>query len=218
MKPTVDYLEKKFDEFNELCFEGSLPKIDIELTTSKHFLGRFCYKVRRFTRKPYDTKIKINRRLDCEESLIEDTLIHEMIHYYIFDKKFKDTSTHGQLFRNMMASINETYKRHITISHKPTEKEMAQLAGEKKKTHVVVVVKFADGKTGVKNLPADEKKIGLFNKRLRTIKEVVFAKYYLSDNTYFNRIPCSVAFRFCIVKEEELAQYLEDAKTILEKK
>lgn len=217
MKPTVEYLEKKFDEFNELCFEGSLPKIDIELTTSKHFLGRFCYKVRRFTRKPYDIKIKINRRLDCEESLIKDTLIHEMIHYYIFDKKLKDSSTHGRLFRGIMASINETHKRHITISHKPTEEEIAQLAGEKKKTHVVAVVKFEDGKTGIKNLPANENKIGVFHKRLHTIKEVVDAKYYLSDNTYFNRIPCSVAFRFCIVNEEEVAEYLKDAKPIYEK-
>ena len=221
MKPTIDYIARKFQEFNTLMFGGKLKMPPMQLSRARTFVGQCAAKKRRTLlhgTQLFDFRLKFSICFDLPEREWEDTIIHEMIHYYIFDKKLKDTSTHGRLFRSMMATINETYKRHITISHNPTEEEMSQLAGEKKKTHVVVVVKFADGKTGVKNLPADENKIGLFNKRLHTIKEVVSAKYYLSDNTYFNRIPCSVAFRFCIVKEDELDQYLKDAKTILEKK
>lgn len=211
MNPTVEYLEKKFCAFNDLCFDGSLPKIPIELTTSKRFLGRFMYKIRRFTHRYYDVKIKINRRLDCEESLLEDTLIHEMIHYYIFVNKIKDSSAHGRYFVDIMNSINEKYNRNITISHKSSESFAEQLAGTKKKMRVIAIVTFADSRTGLKVLPDDESKVQLFKRRLKFVTGINSVAYYHSDHIFFNRFPCSTALRFSMVNKEELEKILKES-------
>lgn len=39
MKATIPYVEKRFEEFNQLMFDGQLPKLPIELSNAKTFLG-----------------------------------------------------------------------------------------------------------------------------------------------------------------------------------
>ena len=105
MKATIPYIEKKFDEFNRLIFEGKLPRIPIELSNAKTFLGQCVYKKRRrpFGKpKLYDFRLRINTRIDLPEQELEDTIIHEMIHYYIGYNKLEDASSHGPLFLQMM--------------------------------------------------------------------------------------------------------------------
>ena len=124
MKATVEYIEKKFEEFNRQMFAGKLPKLSIELSNAKTFLGQCAFKKRLtvFGKvKLYDFRMRISTRFDLTEREIEDTIIHEMIHYYIGVNNLKDTSAHGQLFRQMMNSINERYGRSLTISHKVTK-------------------------------------------------------------------------------------------------
>ena len=119
MTPTVPYLEAKFDEFNELIFEGKLPKIPVALSKATTYVGICTYKVRRrLFRKPelYNFKLRISTRFDLSEAELEDTIIHEMIHYYMRLNGIKDTSAHGKVFRQMMADINSKYGRHIRIS------------------------------------------------------------------------------------------------------
>ena len=50
MKATVPYIEKKFEEFNRQMFRGKLPKIPVELSDAKTFLGQCVFKKRR---KPF---------------------------------------------------------------------------------------------------------------------------------------------------------------------
>ena len=64
---------------------------------------------------------------DLPEELVEDTILHEMIHYYIAFNHWSDTSTHGQLFRREMKRINEKGGRHISISYRPNPEQLAQL-------------------------------------------------------------------------------------------
>lgn len=64
---------------------------------------------------------------DLPEELVEDTILHEMIHYYIAFNQWRDTSTHGQLFRREMKRINEKGGRHISISYRPNPEQLAQL-------------------------------------------------------------------------------------------
>ena len=44
MKATIPYVEKKFEEFNQLMFDGRLPKLPIELSDAKTFLACACIK------------------------------------------------------------------------------------------------------------------------------------------------------------------------------
>lgn len=47
---------------------------------------------------------------------IDNILVHEMIHQYIFQSSFKDTSSHGTLFRSIMNKINRTFPSELKIS------------------------------------------------------------------------------------------------------
>ena len=95
MKPTIEYIENKFREFNHLVFDDKLPILHIQLSNAKTFLGMLVYKKRRklFGKlELYDFRLRISIRLDLPESEVEDTIIHEMIHYYIHFNGIKERS------------------------------------------------------------------------------------------------------------------------------
>ena len=83
MIPTVEYLEERFGTFNELCFEGALPRIPIKLSNARSFVGRLQYRPVRDWRgrvvRREDFVLRISKRFDLPEAEVEDTLIHEMI-------------------------------------------------------------------------------------------------------------------------------------------
>jgi len=115
----VQYLKSKFDEFNRLFFDGKLPEIPVGLSRARSYLG-ICACKRRWAwfgrREYYDFRIRISTRYELTAEEIEDTLIHEMIHYHIWLNRIKDTSAHGEVFRGIMDRINTGYGRHVTVS------------------------------------------------------------------------------------------------------
>ena len=87
MVPTLDYIQARFDEYNARFFGGSLPPIPIKLSHARTFLGKVTF-VRHRTWlfgavRNEKFVLRINTRFDLPEELIEDTILHEMIHYYI---------------------------------------------------------------------------------------------------------------------------------------
>lgn len=122
MVPTIPYIQSRFDEFNARFFAGALPPVPIKLSNARTFLGKLTFTKRRkwlFGEWTYSNFVlRINTRFDLPEQLIEDTILHEMIHYYIAVNQLRDTSTHGHLFRREMARINAEGNRHITISYR----------------------------------------------------------------------------------------------------
>lgn len=136
MIPTVEYIQTRFDEYNALYFDGALPSLPIKLSNARTFLGKLCYKKQRaWLFGPYhysDFVLRINTRLDMDEELLEDTILHEMIHYFIAVNHWRDTRTHGQLFRREMKRINEKGGRHISISFRPNADQLAQLRERKR--------------------------------------------------------------------------------------
>ena len=120
--PTIDYIQSRFDEFNTRFFAGALPPVPIKLSHAKGFLGKVTFTRRKqglFGKyRNEDFVLRINTRFDLPEDLICDTILHEMIHYYIAYNQLRDTSTHGKLFRAEMKRINAEGNRHITISYR----------------------------------------------------------------------------------------------------
>jgi len=49
---------------------------------------------------------RISTVIDLPEREVEDTILHEMIHYYILSNQMQDTSAHGEIFMRMMKDIN----------------------------------------------------------------------------------------------------------------
>ena len=45
MKATIPYIEQKFEEYNQQMFAGQLPKLPVELSDAKTFLGKCAFKI-----------------------------------------------------------------------------------------------------------------------------------------------------------------------------
>ena len=135
MIPTIEYIQARFDEYNARFFEGALPPVPIKLSHARTFLGKLTFRRHRTwlfgaTRNENFT-LRINAKMDLPEELIEDTILHEMIHYYIAVNQLRDTSSHGRLFRREMARINADGNRHITISYRLSKEQLLELYPEK---------------------------------------------------------------------------------------
>ena len=214
MKATIAYVEKKFEEFNRLMFDGKLPMLPIELSDAKTFLGMCVYKRRRTLWGKmvcYDFKLRINTRIDLEKREVEDIIIHEMIHYYIGLNGMADTSAHGRVFRQMMSGINERFGRHIRISHRLTSEQNEQLCGTKKRWRVVALVLFKDGRRGVKVLPRVVPKIKNYCDVVGRENSVERIELYVTNDVFFNRYPSSAALRVHYIDNTDVENHLTDA-------
>lgn len=203
MIPTIPYIQSRFDEFNARYFNGSLPPVPIKLSHAKGFLGKLT-----FTRRKQglfrgyrneDFVLRINARIDLPEELVEDTILHEMIHYYIAVNNLKDSSTHGALFRREMARINAEGGRHITVSHRLTETERAQAVVHKKR--MVAVVHFKDGKTGVKVVPNRREHVLYWQRMALRRFAIDKIEWHLTDDDYFAKFPSSVAMKIYLIED-----------------
>ena len=134
---TIPYIQKKFDDFNRQYFGNLLPPIPIKLSNAKTFLGKVCFRKKRklFSRWHFsDFVLRINTRIDLPEDVMEDIILHEMIHYYIAVNQLQDTSAHGRLFRAEM----ERLKTEV----------MYEAPGNAKMKRVVVDVKMIKERLG----------------------------------------------------------------------
>ena len=207
MKPSVEYIQHCFDTFNRQYFDNFLPPLPIKLSHAKGFLGKvtFVRKRQGLFRgyKNEDFVLRINVRIDLPEELVQDTILHEMIHYYIAVNQLQDTSAHGRLFRDQMARINQEGNRHISITHRLNEEQKAQAYIHKERA--VAIVHFSDGKTGVKVVPKQEKHIRYWHKMAMRRFPIDRIDWYLSDDPYFAQFPSSIAMKiFLIQKPEDL--------------
>lgn len=215
MIPTKEYIEQRFERFNQLMFEGKLPKPQIKLSKAKTYLGMCVAKKRRTLLGKtilYDFKLRISTFYDLPEQEVEDTIIHEMIHYYIGLNKLKDTSSHGKLFRQIMNSINERHGRHLTISHKATKEQREQAVNHRRKWNVVAVITFKDGKTGIKVLPRIKERILHYHNNVITNIKVKSIQLYMSSDVFFNKYPCSSALNVIYIDKEELFAHITNAE------
>lgn len=143
MTITTDILVKKFNKFNRRFFNSSLPAIDIIITKEKNRFGSFEY-IRQYDYHLGRTievprKISISSYYDMDEKFIDETLIHEMIHYYIAHRKIKDNNSHGYYFMAYANRISESSEYNIT-AHGSAKGLIP--ANYKKKDYYIVTFKY----------------------------------------------------------------------------
>ena len=218
MTPTLQYVQEKFREYNQLFFKGALPEIPVELSDAKGFIGVCKYKKRRLeddSVELYDFRLSINTRIDLPEEEIEDTIIHEMIHYFIGINRLEDSSSHGPMFQHLMNTINQRYGRHITISHKGTKEEAEQAIDKRARWHVIAVVTFFGGRKGIKVLPRVMERILVYNNGLSKAQGVESIDFFMSNDPFFNRFPNSAALNVYDLPREDLDAHLVGAKKVI---
>ena len=213
MRPTREYVIERFNEFNTLCFEGKLPLVEVRITNAKSYLGKVVYKREdRFLRgaKYSDFKILISNRRDLDQDVVDDTILHEMIHYWILYNGIKDSSAHGPVFRRMMHDFNRRFGRKMTVSHRVTEKEAE--ANKERKTNLVCVSRLVDGRYGV-TVAARTRIFQLWD-GLEAWDLVAECHWIFTDHPFFARFPRSKTTKLYHVKEEDLRSALESARLL----
>lgn len=147
MELTAALLRQWFGAFNQQYFGGSLPEPRLEVSRSRTRLG--TYSARRVRRGlwGYELRghtIRVSDYYDMPEREYQQTLLHEMIHYYISHVRARDTSPHGQLFRAQAARINREGGWSISVSTRadrwPVRREHTE------RQYLLLAVEATDGK------------------------------------------------------------------------
>ncbi|MBR1426414.1 MAG: SprT-like domain-containing protein [Paludibacteraceae bacterium] len=197
MRPSIPYIQACFDDYNARFFRSELPPVPIRLSNAKGFLGKLTFTRRRTSLfGPYrntDFVLRINTRIDLPEPVVQDTILHEMIHYYIAVRQLRDTATHGTLFRREMQRINAEGNRHITISHRLSPDEQQQSLV--RKGRLVAHVFFRDGSIGIKVLPKQIPLLLDWQRRARRAFPIDHIDFYYTDHLAFAPFPASTALR-----------------------
>lgn len=206
MRPTADFLEKRFGDFNQAYFGGTLPPIPILLSDVKSYAGVYVHH-RHATRVP--PHIKINTRMDLPCEVYEDTLLHEMIHYAIDLSGKRDDAPHGTLFMQMMERINMEGGRHIRISHSLPRGSTDHI-DPRPRWHVVAVLATTGGPM-VKVLPRIAQRVWRYYNAVIKSPEVSEIHFFMTRNPYFNRYPVSGSFTAHLIDSDELERQLSEA-------
>lgn len=214
MIPTLEYIERKFNEFNAQMFEGKLNPLPFKTTRARTFLGQ----VRYFREKNPDNTwhycnfdFVISTTIDLPEQEVEDTIIHEMIHYYILSNQMQDTSPHGELFIRKMQEINVKYDRNITVSHKATNEE--QDSDTEVREHLICVTHFTTGKFGITIV----NKSSLFRlwEELAKFPKVDKCDWYISKDPFYNRYPRASSAKVYSITRAELEEHNKDFQQLV---
>lgn len=130
MFPDVEHMKKWFTEFNARFFDSKLPPIELRVGwDGKHTLGSFCDPTKHFPEGFYPEKcsITLNNWFFRPEDEWRNTMVHEMVHYFVYKKYGKTSLWHGKEFRAEAKRINaisdfkiETYSRGKSFRPKPS--------------------------------------------------------------------------------------------------
>lgn len=216
MRPTVEYLQKQFTFLNNQCFEGKLKPVNIVLSNASTFLGRLCFVRKRVWGKVRlsDFLIRISVRYDMEESVIIDTLLHEMIHYYIASSNIKDTSSHGEVFQKIMNALNARFGYHLSITHKVVDgTAMAEQKAKERemkrtvyKRHFIGVAQLHDGNTYV--LQAASTRVRMLDRQLRQYYPIKSLQWYGSISPFWNKYPNCITPKLYAIDKADLEKEL----------
>lgn len=191
MHASSEYVQQQFDRYNALIFGGSLPHVDIRMSRAERFLGKLEYRTVRgpfgIRGRNYGFVMRINASKDLPQDVLDDVIIHEMIHFHIAVNGIRDKSAHGPVFRSMMADINSRYGRHVVISHRRSEQDLAE--DRRIREHFVCVSEIPGGELGV--TVCNRTMVQAISRSLPRCYRLVSTRWYISTDPYFNRFPRS---------------------------
>lgn len=104
---TTDFITSNFRKFNEKYFQNELNTPNFRIVNVKSYLGRCCHNNVRYGKR-FGT-IEISTKFNRMEKEYLNTLLHEMIHLYIWQKNMKEPSGnkhHGVLFYHYAEIVN----------------------------------------------------------------------------------------------------------------
>ena len=209
MRPTPAYLYEKFDHYNRLCYAGELPQAEIRLNSRKKSLGLTRMTVNRLTgrRKVW---IEISTRLDLPEEEYINTLLHEMIHYYVFVNGLKDSSPHGRIFRREMERLRNITGCEISVSYNPPEENRLKT---RTAPRPVCLVRLNDGSAGLMFAPRT-RLFEMWNMP-EEFPGVRSYSWFITDNGVFDIFPTPRQPKLFKVGLEKAVSWLRDGRRLV---
>lgn len=213
MEITTNYIAERFQTFNRQMFGGKLTLPRIAVSRAHTLAGALSFKRRRVGGKivKTDFTLRISAEVPMTEREVEDTIIHEMIHYSIASSQCTDTSAHGVLFRRLMNAINERHGRHITISHRPAvpaASATATVAHRLSRPVLVATLELRDGRMAFKVLSRNVVSIASYCRQAASAPAVKRVRLYVSENGFFGGFPRSTALKMYPIDAGKLALLL----------
>lgn len=214
MIASLEYIEKKFKEYNELMFEGKLNPLPFKLTTARSFLGQ----VRFYQEKQPDGTMRymnfqfvISTKVDLPEAEVEDTIIHEMIHYWILSNQMQDTGPHGDIFKTKMKEINLRFNRNLSIVHKATKEEADQ--DKEVRQHLICVVRLKTNQMGI--CIASKSRLFQLWDEMPNFPKAAECNWFMSTDPFFNRFPRATSVKLYPITRAELEEHSKDFKPLI---
>ncbi|WP_295728377.1 SprT-like domain-containing protein [uncultured Muribaculum sp.] len=206
MTITLPLLADRFNRFNALIFGERLPRIPLRISNAATRAGSFSHRTLRSARGEvvHRRAISISRAFDLDPDALEDVVIHEMIHYWI-DLYGPKEQPHGPAFRAMMAEINRTHHRHITVTVAATPKSASKI-------HIVCVAILSDGRTGIV-LPARSRLMQMY-RDIPRLFNTSGCRWYATTHPYFSRFPKAIRPKLYLPEPVALDSAISDAREI----
>ena len=201
MRATLEFLEDRFDRFNKDVFRGELPRPVMHISSARSFMGQFKVEGNRGSLRNKEVcHLTLSDRYELEERVLEDIVIHEMIHFFIHYKRMKDSSSHGIQFRNLMNDINSRFGRNITVSYRCSKEEME--SDDAKAHSIVCLCTMTDGRKLVCRV--SQSKVFDIHRAFLEWDKVDREEWYWVFGSYFNRYRRVLTPRLFSVDEEGL--------------
>lgn len=213
MKPTREYVIERYRLFNREIFAGTLPEISVRITRARTYLGQLRYMKRRRRdggEELTDFELSVSNLLDRPETVVEDTIIHEMIHLYIYWHGLRDTGPHGPVFRQMMAAVNQRHGRHVTVTHRSSDEEKD--SDTRRRIHFVCRLRLADGRTGV--LVSARTTLADLWRRIEQSPGIAEYSWHVTDNPHFNRYSRVRTLKYYLMADADIDRHLAGARRI----
>lgn len=213
MRPTLTYFKERFDYYNQLCFDGSLERPIIKLSLRSTGLGVTQQRIERDANgneTGRDALIEISVRHDLPEVEYIDTLVHEMIHYYIFMNKLQDNAAHGKLFMAKAQEITRKYGIKVTVNYELTDEEQVNARGRNR----WVCVAHDDAGNTLMAVVARGKVFELWD-AFEQAPDLHDVRWWLSNREIFGTFPLVVSPQLYSVDPSQIESYLIDAQPLI---
>ncbi len=174
---------------------------------SRGRLGTCFYTVlHRHGQKPVNASfhLRFSSAFDLQEEEWEDTIIHELIHYYLAFFDMNDKTSHGENFKRMMKDINACFGRHVSISYKPPKN------GEDVPKYRFAIVRDRRGQTGIKRFGE-----GSYVDFMHCMEERCgegSVTVYESNNPFFGKLSVNDRMSCVLISEDALLRHLDDSQ------
>lgn len=197
---TINEIKRLFNEWNVKAFNNELPLPSFELMQTKRMLGQFKWQKIGCDKIGYT--IRISTFYDRPLSSYIDTIVHEMLHYYIKYKGIKDTSSHGREWKTMANRLSRKFGLTITRTNPAgggvCDAVLEKYANKKiAKFEYVFLCKMKDGRYGAAVAPSA--KVYKFSPRFQSWAAVidltlVKAPWNLTYNLRHLRTACGIEY------------------------